>query len=277
MKYLDANGANIPAIGLGTFRLQGEQCTDMVQQALNHGYQHIDTAAFYDNEEAIGAGIRASGVPRENIFLTTKVWPSEVADGSFQKSVEASLSRLGLDYIDLLLIHWPPQNRDVRNWATLLSDAADRGWTRNIGVSNFTSHLLRDIIEASDRPIAVNQVENHPYIDQSKLRSVCAQNSVAFVAYCPLYKAGEVFNESAVQTCADKYGRDPAQITLRWHIQHDGAGAIPKTATPDRMKSNIDVFDFELSDDEMAAISNLTSKNSRLCDMDGISPQWDAV
>ena len=180
MITLNANGANIPAIGLGTYDLRGDTCVEMIQEAINHGYQHIDTAAFYENEDVIGEGIRASGVARDNLFLTTKVWPSEVEEGKFQRSVEASLRRLDQDYVDLLLIHWPPHQVDLRGWAKLLNDAAERGWARNIGVSNFTTTLLDGIVEASDRPIAVNQVENHPYLDQSKVRATCKKHGVGW-------------------------------------------------------------------------------------------------
>lgn len=276
MKTLKANGANIPALGLGTYDLREDVCVDMVSRALNSGYRHVDTAAFYENEQAIGEGIRASGRAREDVFLTTKVWPTEVREGEFQRSVEDSLAKLKLAYVDLLLIHWPPKDGDVRGWAKLLNQAADRGWTKHIGVSNFTVPLLDGIVDASDRPIAVNQVENHPYLNQSKLRAACARHGAALIAYCPLYKAGDLFAESAVVSATKQHDKSPAQIVLRWHMQHDGAGAIPKTATPSRMEENIDIFDFELSDDEMTAISKICGANRRICDFE-FSPTWDVA
>lgn len=274
LKTLSANGANIPAIGLGTFQLQGDACTELVQTALNGGYNHVDTAALYENEEAVGAGIRASGRNRDDLFITTKVWPSEVHEGAFQQSVEASLERLGLDQVDLLLIHWPPKDTDIPGWASLLDEAVDRGWTRHIGVSNFTTSLLRPMATAVRHPLVANQVENHPYLDQSKLRQCCADLGMALIAYCPLYKGGRLFEEPDVVDMAKAKGKTAAQIILRWHLQHDGAGAIPKTATPGRLQENIDIFDFELSARDMAALSALTVSNSRLCDYDG-SPDWD--
>lgn len=274
MKILKANGANIPAIGLGTYDLRHEECSTMVSTALQSGYSHVDTAAFYENEEAVGAGIKQSGVARDKVFLTTKVWPTEVSEGNFQRSIEASLKRLDQDHVDLLLIHWPTKDNNAAEWARLLNDAAERGWARNIGVSNFTVSQLNAITSASERPIAANQVENHPYLNQSKLREACQALGVAMIAYCPIYRGGPLFKENAVTDAAEAHNKTPAQIVLRWHMQHEGGGAIPKTATVSRMKENIDIFNFELSGDEMDAISTLTSAGSRICDFE-FSPKWD--
>ncbi len=274
MKTLAANGANIPALGLGTFRLQSTECTDIVQKALAAGYRHIDTAAFYENEAEIGAALRLTEISRNEIFLTTKVWPSEVSDGLFQRSVEGSLKRLGLDQVDLLLIHWPPKNANVDEWARLLCDTVRRGWTRHIGVSNFTTGQIDSMIEACDYPIAVNQVENHPYIDQSRIRAKCAQHGIAVMGYCPLGRGQELLNDPVIAGLAAKYYRSPAQIILCWHVQHEGAGAIPKTASADRLVENLQVFDFELSTDDMAAMNALTRRHQRLCDYE-FSPIWD--
>ena len=274
MKILSANGANIPALGLGTFRLLGSQGTDIVLKALESGYRHIDTAAFYENEVEIGEAIRQTGVAREEIFLTTKVWPSEVSDGPFQASVQASLERLGLEQVDLLLIHWPPKNTDYAGWARLLNEAADRGWTRHIGVSNFTTTHIDEIVAASDRPIAANQVENHPYLNQAKVRAACARHGIALMGYCPLGRGQAILNDPVIGDIASETGKTPAQVILRWHVQHDGAGAIPKTSSPHRLVENMDIFDFELSQTQMASMQQLTLRHQRLCDYD-FSPQWD--
>lgn len=274
MKMLQANGALIPALGLGTFDLRNETCTSIVKQALDIGYRHIDTAAYYENEEAVGDGIRHSGVARDEIFLTTKVWPTEISEGSFQRSVEASLKRLDLDHVDLLLIHWPPKTGPVSEWVRLLNDAADRGWTKHIGVSNFTVSQLDGIVATSDQPITANQVEHHPYLNQEKVHAACNKHGVAFVAYSPLDRGGNLFREAVVVDAANAHGKTPAQIVLRWHMQFDGAGAIPKTATPERLKQNLDIFDFELSASEMTAITALTSAGLRRCDFE-FSPDWD--
>lgn len=182
--------------------------------------------------------------------------------------------RLDTSYVDLLLIHWPPQNGDVANWAALLNEAAERGWARNIGVSNFTVELLDQFVAASPRPICVNQVENHPFIDQSKIRAACTRHGLALLGYCPLFKGGELFQHDAVEAISQATGKTPAQIVLRWHIQHEAAGAIPKTATPARLVENFDIFDFVLDDEQMDSLNNLTCTHKRLCDYD-FSPDWD--
>ena len=253
MKILTANGANMPALGLGTWQLRDDTCSELVNEALTAGYRHVDTAIMYENEAAVGEGVRHSGVSRSDVFVTTKVWHNNIVEGRFQSEVENSLKRLETDYVDLLLIHWPPtDNRDFREWARLLNDVAERGWARNIGVSNFTEPMLDKMVEYSDRPIACNQVENHPYLDQSKLRAKCAEHGIALIAYCPLYRLGGLFEEPAIVGAAERHSKTPAQIVLRWHVQHDGAGAIPKTATVSRLSENADIFDFELSNDELA-------------------------
>lgn len=276
MKVLEANGAKIPAIGLGTYALRDKAGAEVVAHALNHGYDHVDTAAMYDNEAAVGEGIRQSGRARDSIFITTKVWPSEISEGAFQSSVEGSLKRLGLDHVDLLLIHWPPKDDRVEEWARLLNQVAEWGWATNIGVSNFTVRLLDRFVAASERKIAANQVENHPYLDQSKIRVACARHGMALIAYSPLYKGGDLFADPVISELASAHGKTPAQIVLRWHVQHDRAGAIPKTATISRLAENIDIFDFHLSGDEMTRIDALKAKGHRLCDFE-FSPKWDAV
>jgi len=276
VKILDANGADIPALGLGTWQLRGEACIDMVKTALDTGYRHVDTAVMYENEAEVGAGIKAAGLAREEIFLTTKIWPTDIEEGTFQRTMESSLKRLDVDHVDLLLIHWPPQNSDIAGWAALLNEAAERGWTRNIGVSNFTIPLLDAFVERSERPIACNQVEHHPYIDQSRLKQACKRHGVAMIAYCPLYRGGALFRDEAVVAASQAHGKSPAQIVLRWHMQTENAGAIPKTATPSRLAENLDVFDFQLSDAQMAAIGALKRRNDRICDYE-FSPEWDAA
>ncbi len=274
MNILEANGANIPAIGFGTWPLKGDDGIDMIARALQAGYRHVDTAAFYENEREVGEGIRQSGVNREDIFLTTKVWPTDVADGKLQNSVEQSLTRLGDTRADLVLIHWPSPFVPMAESIKALNEVKSRGLARNIGVSNFTNAMVNEAFALSDHPLACNQVENHPHIDQSKMRRTCADHGMALIAYCPLGRGGELFDDAPIVEAASRLGKTPAQIVLRWHIQHEGAGAIPKTATPARLKENLGVFDFQLSGDEMAAISALCSRNHRICDFD-FSPEWD--
>lgn len=276
MKILDVNGAQIPALGLGTWQLRDRNCSEIVERAIEDGYRHIDTAVMYENEQDVGEGIKRSGIDRSELFVTTKIWPTDIVDGVFQQTAQASLERLGLDYVDLLLIHWPPKDGQVEEWARLINMAADKGWARNLGVSNFTTSQLDAITKASPRPIVCNQVENHPYLDQSKVRNKCAELGIAVMAYCPLFRGGDLFGEAAVTEAAAAHGKSPAQIVLRWHMQFDGGGAIPKTATKERLAENIDVFDFELSASQMAAINQLNQRHDRICDFE-FSPQWDSV
>lgn len=273
MKIIEANGAAIPALGLGTWQLKGEHCSSLVAQALQTGYRHVDTAIMYENEQAVGEGIRQSGIARDDIFLTTKVWPEEVREGAFEAAVEGSLSRLGVDHVDLLLIHWPPKTDNESVWAGLLDAALGRGWTRHIGVSNFTSSMLDRMMDALENPLVCNQVENHPFIDQTRTFEACARHGMALISYCPLFRGGEAFAAPAVADAAAAHDVSPAQVILRWHIEK-GAGAIPKTGTPSRLAENIDIFDFELSADEMDAIDALRKRHERICDF-AFSPEWD--
>lgn len=274
MEFLNANGAKIPAIGFGTWPLKDEACVDMVSRALRAGYRHIDTAAFYGNEREVGEGIRQSGVAREDIFLTTKIWYSDIADGDLQRSVESSLELLEDNAVDLALIHWPSATVSLQEAIGALNDVKTRGLARNIGVSNFTNAMVDEAASISAQPLSCNQVENHPYLDQSKMRATCAKHGMALIAYCPLGRGGDLFQERVIVDAARNHSKSSAQIVLRWHVQHDGGGAIPKTSTPERLQENLDVFDFCLSSEEMTAISSLGAANKRICDFD-FSPAWD--
>lgn len=248
-----AGGASIPAIGFGTWRLRGAACAAVVADALAAGYRHIDTAAVYDNEEAVGEGIRRSGVPRAEIFVVTKVWPDNVGDRALQRSAQASLRRLGLAEVDLLLIHWPNPRIPLAESTGALNDARSRGLTRHIGVSNYDAALLRETCRLSDAPVVADQCEYHPGLDQGETLAACRENDVAFVSYSPLAKRGALGGE-AVARVAAHHRRTPAQIVLRWHLQQ-GCVAIPKSADPGRIRENLAVFDFALDAEEMAAIS----------------------
>lgn len=276
MHRVEANGASIPALGMGTWTLEGEHCAQMVAEALRVGYRHVDTAAKYANEEAVGEGLRASGLGRDDYFLTTKVWFTDIADGDLQRSAEASLKRLGVDAVDLLLIHWPNPAIPLPQSIRALNAVKAAGLTRHIGVSNFPTALLGEAIRLSDAPLVCNQVEYHPYLNQDKIKAVLAANGMALTSYCPLYRGGALFDEPAVRNAAAAHGRSPGQIVLRWHVQQEGVIAIPRTSRPERLAENLSVFDFALSDDEMAAISALGRRGERICDFD-FSPVWDAA
>ncbi len=271
---LPANGASIPAIGLGTWTFDDDTAARLVAEAIRIGYRHIDTAAMYQNEAGVGAGLRASGLPRNEIFLTTKVWFTDIAEGDLQRSVEASLGRLDTDYLDLVLIHWPSRSLPLAESMAALNDVRSQGYARNIGVSNFPVALLEEAVKLSENALACNQVEYHPFLSQDSLLEACRAHGIALVSYCPLARGSELAAEPAIAVAAERLDRSPAQIVLRWHVQQSGVAAIPRSSRPERIAENLQVFDFSLSDEEMATISALGSRGARICDFD-FSPDWD--
>lgn len=275
MLIVEANGASIPALGLGTWTLKGRECEAIVSEALSLGYRHIDTAAMYRNEDAIGSALRAAGVARDEIFITSKVWWSDLAATDLRRSAETSLKQLGIDALDLLLIHWPNAAIPLEETLGALNRVYEDGLARNIGVSNFTTRLLKQAIALSSAPLVANQVEHHPYLDQSRVRAACNSAGMALVGYCPLYRGGDLLQEAAVTKAAQAHGKTPGQVVLRWHVQQQNTVAIPRTTRKERLAENLAIFDFTLSDAEMAAISALGAAQHRICDYD-FSPQWDA-
>jgi len=276
MHKVTGNGANIPAIGLGTWTLRDDAATKLVASALEAGYRHIDTATAYENEAAVGAGLRASGVPRDEIFLTTKVWPPNLANGDLQRSVEGSLKSLGVDHVDLVLIHWPSKTVPLAESIEALNEVQSRGLARNIGVSNFPVALIEEAVALSEHPLACNQIENHPFLNQDRVMAACRKHGLALVSYCPLARGAELFSEAPITEAAARHGKTAAQVVLRWHVQQDGVVAIPRSSNPDRIRENLEVFDFTLEDGEMAAIDALRSQGLRICDFE-FSPEWDDV
>ena len=275
MQTVTAHGAAIPVIGFGTWRLSGETCARAVADALRAGYRHIDTAAAYGNEDQVGEGIRASGVARDDIFLTTKVPPDDLEDRAFQRSVDRSIDRLGVGQVDLVLIHWPSRTLPLATTIASLNKARERGASRHIGVSNFTIALLREAWAASDAPLVTNQCEYHPYLNQDRLIAACREWGMAFTAYSPLGRQ-RVLEDPVITAIASRRGRTPAQVVLRWDIQQPGVVTIPKSATPERISENFDIFDFALSDEEMSSISALgASHRHRLANFGGLAPDWD--
>jgi diketogulonate reductase-like aldo/keto reductase len=269
---VQAGGASIPCLGLGTWAARGADCAQAVSWALDSGYRHIDTAAIYDNEEAVGEGIRASRVRRHDIFLTTKVSHTDIDDGPLQRSTEASLKRLGVDFVDLLLIHWPNPAIPLRRSIAALIKAKRAGLTKHIGVSNFTLTLLREAIALADERIVTNQCEYHPRVDQSRLVAACRADDVAFTSYCPLGRGGDILTDAAVASIARRHSKTPAQVLLRWHVQQPGVIAIPKSSDRRRIVENINIFDFVLSEAEMEALFSLARPRGRI-----VSPSWAPV
>lgn len=252
------NGATIPQLGFGVFQIPADEAQQAVERAIAAGYRHIDTAAGYYNEAGVGAGVRASGVPREEIFVTTKVRNVDQGTERTLAAFEASNTALGLDYIDLLLIHWPVPSRDryVETWKTLETLLA-RGSVRAIGVSNFLPEHLDRLLAETEVVPAVNQVELHPTFTNDAVVAATRAKGIAVEAYSPLGQ-GKDLSASAVTQLAEAYGKTPAQIVLRWHLQQ-GTIVIPKSVTPERITENIDVFDFSLTDADIAAISALNT------------------
>jgi diketogulonate reductase-like aldo/keto reductase len=269
MHNVQAGGASIPSLGFGTWAARGDECAQAVTWALESGYRHVDTAAVYANEEAVGDGIRASRVPRGEIFLTTKVGPDDIDEGKLERSAEASLKRLGFDHVDLLLIHWPSPKIPLKRSMAALAKAKRRGLTRHIGVSNFTPRLIAEAVALSQEPVATNQCEYHPRLDQSRLIDACRQQGVSFTSYCPLGRAGDILADPKVTAIAERHGKTPAQVLLRWQVQQPGVIAIPKSADRQRIAENIAIFDFALDEAEMGALFGLASPQGRI-----VSPAW---
>jgi 2,5-diketo-D-gluconate reductase B len=271
-QFVKANGARIPAIGLGTWELRGRTCARLVEQALKLGYRHIDTAQIYENEREVGDGVRASGVKRDDVFVTTKVWTTHFAPNDLERSAKESLVRLRLPEVDLLLLHWPNPQVPLSETLGALARAKKLGLARHIGVSNFTVALIEQAVAECPEPLVCDQVEYHPYLDQTKVREACAQHGLALVAYSPVAK-GKVKGDETLNRIGRAHGKTAAQICLRWLVQQNVC-AIPRTSKIERLSENIDIFDFELSDAEMARISRMGDAKTRLTDF-GFAPKWD--
>jgi 2,5-diketo-D-gluconate reductase B len=262
MQFVEANGAKIPLLGLGTWELRGRSCAGLVEQALRLGYRHVDTAEMYDNEREVGEGLRASGVSRPDVFVVTKIWPSHFAPRDLERAARQSLDRLKLPEVDLLLLHWPNPQIPLSDTLGALCEVKRKGLTRHIGVSNFTIPLIAEATRIASEPLVCNQVEMHPFLDQSKLMAAVRAHGMTLVAYCPIAK-GSVKRDSLLERIGKAHHKTAAQVSLRWLIQQ-GVAAIPRTSKPDRLKENIAVFDFILSDTEMREISALAGRGGRL-------------
>ncbi|MEU5681263.1 aldo/keto reductase [Streptomyces rochei] len=250
------NGVEIPQLGLGVFQVPDEETTAAVTSALEAGYRSIDTAAIYGNETGVGRALATSGIAREDLFITTKLWNADQGYDATLRAFDASLAKLGLDHVDMYLIHWPTPARDLYKdtWRAIEKLVAD-GRVRTAGVSNFQPDHLKRLIDGAELVPAVNQVELHPGLQQSELRAVHAELGIATEAWSPLAQ-GAVLKDEAITSVAGRHGKSPAQVVLRWHLQL-GNIVIPKSVTPERIRQNLDVFDFTLTDDEMTAIAGL--------------------
>jgi 2,5-diketo-D-gluconate reductase B len=272
MPFVEANGARIPAIGLGTWELRGRTCARIVEQALKLGYRHIDTAQIYENEREVGEGLRASGVRRDELFVTTKIWTTHFAPNDLERSTKESLAKLRLSEVDLLLLHWPNPHVPLAETLGALAHVKKLGMSRHIGVSNFTVALIEEARALCPEPLACDQVEYHPYLDQTKVLEACARHGMAVIAYSPVAK-GRIKNDQRLAQIGQAYGKSAAQVCLRWLVQQNVA-AIPRTSKIERLSENIAIFDFKLSDDEMRQIFEMASPKGRLTDY-GFAPKWD--
>lgn len=269
---LSAHGAEMPAVGFGTSQLGN--CGEIVADALRLGYRHIDTAWKYGTERGVGEGIRASDIAREEIFLTTKVSHEYLRTEEFARSVDESLENLGVDFVDLLLVHWPNPEIPLGEPIAALAKAKRQGLTRHIGVANFNIALLDEAIRLCPEPLLTLQAEYHPYLDQSRLTQACRQRGMIFTAYCPLGR-GRMLRDPVLAEIAAHKGRPLAQIALRWLIQQGNIVPIPRSSHPQRMAENLDVFNFALTPDEMARIAALKRADGRIADPAGRGPAWD--
>ena len=254
-----------PRLGLGTGPMKGEAGTALLTEAIRMGYRLLDSAAHYNNEKEVGEAVRASGVARDEIIVVTKVWPDRIGAEDLRASAEASLEKLGMERVDLFLLHWPNPTIPLAETIGALAQVQRDGLTRAIGVSNFPTGMLAEAQKLSPVKIVANEVEYHPYLSQKAVLAACRAAGMAMISHCPLGRAGELFAEPAIQAAAQRLGRSPAQVILRWHVQQPGDIAIPSSHAVARLKENFSVFDFALSDAEMAAISALQARNKRLC------------
>ena len=265
-----AHGATVPAVGFGTSPMTGGMSADTVLAAFAAGYRHIDTARKYGTEPAVGEAMRASGLPRGDIFLTTKVSHENLRADDFARSVDQSLAALGVDYVDLLLVHWPNPQIPLTETMPALAKAKRAGLARHIGVANFNIALLDQAIALCPEPLAVLQAEYHPYLDQAKLLAAVRERGLVYVAYCPLGR-GRLFGDSVLTEIAQRHGRSVARVALRWLLQQNVA-SIPFSSNPQRIAENYGVFDFTLSDDDMRRISALKRADGRVANPVGRVP-----
>ncbi|QBX38007.1 aldo/keto reductase [Brevundimonas sp. S30B] len=268
-----ASGTEIPLLGFGTWQLEPEDARRMVAEAIAIGYRHIDTAFIYHNEAAVGQGIADSGVARDELFVTTKIWVDNFRNGDLQRQAEESAGRLGLTP-DLLLLHWPKARPPLAETVVALNDARRRGFTRHIGLSNFPSAEFRRAAALSDAPLMTNQVEYHPFLSQKTLIATASALGSSITAWSPLAQ-GRVADDPALRDIAEAHGKTPGQVALRWLIQQDVI-AIPRTTKEIRARENFDIFDFNLTEDEMARIHALARPDGRIGDWLDPAFRWDA-
>jgi 2,5-diketo-D-gluconate reductase B len=272
MDHLQTQGISLPRLGLGTYRMQGAVCREAVESALALGYRHIDTAEMYANEDAIGAALASSNVPRGELHVTTKVWPENLAPDAIRRAFDTSLKKLKLDFVDLYLIHWPARGMNLPAALETLMKLKEEGRTRAIGVANFTVALLKQAVEDIKAPIACNQIEYHVMLDQSKVMGYMAEKSIPLVAYCPLAQ-GRAASDETLAAIGNKHGAAPAQVALKWLLDQKGVAAIPKASRRESQQANLDALKLQLDDEDRKAIAALP-KDKRFVSP-AFAPAWD--
>jgi len=271
MQTVEAKGFRIPIIGLGTWELRGRDCARLVEQAIHLGYRHIDTAQMYANEAEVGEGVRKSG-KRSDVMVTTKVAHTSMAPQDVERSVKESLRKLRIDEIDLLIIHWPNDRIPLAETLGAMAKMKQAGYVKQLGVSNFTVKLLDEAVKATDEPLVCNQIEYHPFLDQTKVVAATKAHGMAVVAYSPIAR-GSASGNAALARIGRAHGKSAAQVSLRWLVQQDIV-VIPRTSKRERLEENIAIFDFVLSPDEMAEIAALSAAKKRIVNL-AWSPEWD--
>jgi diketogulonate reductase-like aldo/keto reductase len=271
---VEARGAKIPLLGLGTSGLRGRTCARVVEQALRLGYRHIDTAELYENEREVGEGLRASAVKRAAVFVTTKIWPSHFWPRELERAARDCLMRLGLTEVDLLLLHWPNPQVPLAETVGALCKVKRDGLARHIGVSNFTMELIEEVLRVSSEPLVCNQIECHPFLDQSNLIAACRRHGMAVVAYSPL-ACGEFLGNEVLTRIGAAHNKTAAQVCLRFLVQQNVV-VIPGTSKLERLSENAAIFDFSLDDAEMGEITALANRDGRFVDWAyPVRMQWD--
>jgi 2,5-diketo-D-gluconate reductase B len=273
MDVIESHGARIPSLGLGTMTLKEDLCVQLVAEALALGYRHLDTAQMYGNEREVGAGMRGSGLKRDDIFLTTKVWFTRLAAGDFERSVDESLERLALPWVDLLMIHWPNAQVPLAQSIASLCKVKKAGLAKHIGVANFNVAMIEEAVKLASEPIAVLQIETHPYRDQSMVFAAARRHGMAVVGYCPLAR-GKVPADPLLQKIGGAHGKTPAQVALRF-LEQQQIIPIPRTSKRERLAENLGSLDFALSAAEMAELGKLTRPDSRIVSPPQ-APKWDS-
>lgn len=273
MKVKTVRGFSIPEIGLGTYRMYGRECEKTVRNALDIGYRLIDTAQMYKNEKEVGDALYASSVAREEIFLTTKIWHTNLDYDDVIQSVEESLKLLRTAYVDLLLIHWPNDQYELQQTFEAMMMLKDQGKALQIGVSNFPAGKMAHVLDELRIPVVADQVEFHPFLDQLDLLDLSYEHDFVVSAYCPLAR-GKVLENETLRRIGNEYNKTPAQISLRWLIEQENVVAVPKSSNPEHLKENLDIYDFELSDEHFDEIDQL-EKSVRIVNPN-FAPDWNA-